>query len=106
MLKERAIAYGWRQENLAQDAKKIADLGSELYRRIATVSDSWRKLGKSLGNAIEAYNVATGSLESRVLTSARRFKDLEATAIGDEIEELPLIDRPPRELQIAEIAAP
>jgi len=41
----RAVAYGWRQENLAQDAKKIADLGSKLYKRIATVSDSWRKLG-------------------------------------------------------------
>ncbi len=102
----RAVAYGWKQEKLAQDAKKIADLGCELYKRIATVGDYWRKLGKSLGSAIEAYNQATSSLESRVLVSARRFKDLETTAIGDEIEELATIDRVPRELQIAEMAAP
>ena len=102
----RAVAFGWRQEKIAQNAQDIAELGRELYKRIADMSEHWRKLGKSLGSAVDSYNKATGSLESRVLVSARKFKDLETTAIGDEIEELPPVDRVPRELQIAEMVAP
>lgn len=101
-----AVAFGWRQEKIAQNAQDIAELGRELYKRIADMSEHWRKLGKSLGSAVDSYNKATGSLESRVLVSARKFKDLETTAIGDEIEELPPVDRVPRELQIAEMVAP
>jgi DNA recombination protein RmuC len=99
----KAVVYGWKQENIARNAQEISALGRELYKRIAVMSDHWRKVGKSLGNAIESYNQATGSLESRVLVTARKFKDLEATA-EDDIEELPPIDRIPREIQIPEVA--
>lgn len=99
----KAVLYGWKQENIARNAQEISALGRELYKRIAIMSDHWRKVGKSLGNAIESYNQATGSLESRVLISARKFKELEA-ATEDDIEELPPIDRIPRELQTLEVS--
>lgn len=99
----KAVVYGWKQENIARNAQEISALGRELYKRVSVMSDHWRKVGKSLGNAIESYNQATGSLESRVLVSARKFKELEATA-EDDIEELPPIDRMPREIQILEVS--
>ena len=68
----RAVAYGWRQEQLAENAKQISDLGRELYKRLSDMGDHWAKVGKSLYNATEAYNKAVGSLETRVLVSARR----------------------------------
>jgi DNA recombination protein RmuC len=100
----RTVVYGWRQERIAQNAQEIAGLGKELYKRIGDMSEHWRSLGKSLSSAVDTYNKATGSLESRVLVSARKFKDLETTAIGDEIKELSPIDHIPRELQIPEIS--
>lgn len=99
----KAVVYGWKQENIAQNAQEISALGRELHKRIAGMSEHWRKVGKSLSNAIESYNQATGSLESRVLVSARKFKDLEAT-VGDDIEGLLPIDRMPREIQIPEVS--
>ena len=65
-----------------------------------------QRLGKGLGTAINAYNSAVGSLESRVLVSARRFKDLGAAAIGSEIEELPQIETSSRLLQAPELLGP
>jgi len=100
----RAVVFGWKQEHIAQEAQEIAGLGRELYKRIADMSEYWRKVGKNLSSAIDSYNRATGSLETRVLVSARKFRDLETTIVGDEIEELPQIDRIPRELQIAEVS--
>ena len=98
----RAVAYGWRQEILAENAKEISDLGKELYKRLANMGDHLAKLGKSLVGATEAYNRAVGSLETRVLITARKFKDLGTTGVDDEIEELPPIEVTPRLLQAPE----
>ena len=99
----RAVAYGWRQERLADNAKAISELGQELYKRLSDLGEHMQKLGKGLGTAVNAYNSAVGSLESRVLVSARRFKELGASAVGTEIEELPPIETSARLLQAPEL---
>jgi DNA recombination protein RmuC len=101
----RAVAYGWRQERLAQNAHQISDLGRELYKRLATVSQHFNRLGKGLKSATEAYNKAVSSLESRVLVSARKFKELGATDAAAQIEELSQVETSPRTLQAPELLA-
>jgi DNA recombination protein RmuC len=81
----RTIAYTWRQDALAANAAEVHQLGRELYARLSTMGAHVDKLGRSLGAAVESYNQAVGSLESRVLVSARRLNDLKVTAPGDEL---------------------
>jgi DNA recombination protein RmuC len=102
----RAVAYGWRQEVLAENAKAISELGQEIYKRLSDLGEHIQRLGKGLGTAVNAYNSAVGSLESRVLVSARRFKDLGASAVGAEIEEIPQIEVSSRLLQAPELLGP
>jgi len=99
----RAVAYGWRQENLAQNAADISRLGRELYKRLSDMGSHWVKLGRSLDKAVESYNAAVGSLEARVMVSARKFVELETTAFGVEIEELEPVDKSARVLQSPEL---
>ena len=99
----RAVAYGWRQERLAENAKAISDLGSELYKRLVTVGDYLSTLGKKLRGAVEAYNETVASLETRVLTTARKFDDLHVSVAGtSEIGEIMRIDTTIRPLQAPE----
>lgn len=98
----KAIAYGWRQEKLAENARQISRLGSELYERLRTLSGYFEKLQRALLNAVDAYNKAVGSLESRVLVSARRFTQL-GIGIKEEIPESGTIDRIPREISSPEL---
>ena len=78
----RTVAFSWRQERLSASAEQILALGRELHERLATVGTHLARLGGSLDRAVEAYNVAIGSLESRVLVSARRFTDLGGGSTG------------------------
>lgn len=91
----RAVSYGWRQEALARNAQAISQLGRELHERLSTMADHMAKVGKGLGGAVNSYNAAVASLETRVMVTARRFKELKATAGGD-LPELMQLDQVPR----------
>ncbi len=95
----KAVAFGWRQEKVSQDAAKIAQMGQELYDRLLTMNDHWSKVGRGLSQSIDAYNQATASMESRVLVTARKFKD---SSMGKEIKEIDLIEKTHRELLVKE----
>lgn len=98
----RAVAYGWRQEALAQNAKDIALLGKDLYDRVAKLGEHWTKLGQRLGRTVDAYNSATATLESRVLVSARGFDQLQVSGQDRQIAEQKQIEKVPRLLQAEE----
>jgi DNA recombination protein RmuC len=96
------IAHGWKQEQIARNAQEISDLGKELYERMRSWAGHISDMGKGLDKANTAYNSAVGSLESRVLPSARRFKELGA-ASGDEIPVMESIDTQPRQIASPEL---
>ncbi len=91
----RAVAYGWRQEQLAENAQVISALGKDLFERMAVLAEYLSDVGAALNKGVTAYNKAVGSLEARVLPSARRFKDL---GIGSEkdIPKLESLEQAPR----------
>ena len=94
----RTVAMVWRQEKIEEQARDIAALGKELYERLATMGGHVGRLGKNLETATSAYNAFVGSLESQVLTSAQRFRDLSIEPPKKEIERLPVIEATPRAL--------
>jgi DNA recombination protein RmuC len=102
----KAVSYGWRQERLAEDVEKIGSLGKELYERISVLGTHFAGVGSSLRAAVEKYNDAAGTLESRVLVSARRFKELPITPTDKEIVFPNQIDTVSRQLQSPELVAP
>jgi DNA recombination protein RmuC len=98
----RAVAYGWKQEALTENAREVSALGKELYERLATLADHWSDVGKHLGGAVGAFNKAVGSLETRVLVSARKFRDLKVAPESKEIASTAPLDSVPRALQAQE----
>lgn len=99
----KAVAYGWRQEKLAENAKEISDLGRDLYKRIGDMAGHIEDMGRCLTKAMEAYNKTVGTLETRVLVSARRFKELESTGTQDDIASLAPGEVAARRLQASEL---
>src|SRR5258708_5174214 len=95
----KAASYGWRQEAIADNAREISQLGQELHARLSVMADHFTRLGKSLGTATDSYNSAIASFESRVLVSARKFKELGATSQEAEIIELRAVEGGVRRLQ-------
>ena len=96
------VAHTWRQEALAENYREVAALGKEFYERLATFSDYFDDLRKKLDGAVQAYNQAVGSLESRVLVSARRLRELDVTTKA-EIAPAETIDTVPRVLKQANL---
>jgi len=98
----RAVAYGWRQEAVAQNAREISNLAAELYKRISDMGGHFASVGDALGRSVDAYNKAVASLETRVLVSARKFKDLGA-APEAEIHVLAPVEKTPRDARAPEL---
>jgi DNA recombination protein RmuC len=98
----RAVAFGWQQEKIARNAQEISDLGRQLYERIRVMAIHFEDVARGLTRSVESYNKAIGSLESRVLVTARRLKDKGVTA-PDELPELETIDHTPRPLGAPEL---
>jgi DNA recombination protein RmuC len=98
----QVVAQGWRHERLAQNAEEIQALGKELYSRVTRMTDYLETLRTRLDSTVKAFNDAVGSYETRVLVTARRFKELGATSGGD-IEPLQTVDTAPRILHSANL---
>jgi DNA recombination protein RmuC len=94
----RSIAYGWRQEQSAKNAQEIADLGRLLYERLSLMGDHIGRVGKSIGDSVSRYNDLVGSIDSRVMVTARKFKELGAADSGIDIASPPQIENTPRAL--------
>jgi DNA recombination protein RmuC len=86
----QAVSYGWQQEEIARSAQKISRLGQELFDRLSTLTGHVDRLGRSLEGAVDHFNKAVGSLESRVLVSARKFTELGITSTKEITEVTPL----------------
>lgn len=95
----RAIAYSWKQDSFSKNTKEIMKLGTDLHDRLNVMNSHWQKLGKSLSTSVDSYNQAVSSLESRVLVSARKLKEICASKNKDEKEILQQITKTTRSLK-------
>jgi DNA recombination protein RmuC len=99
----RAVSYGWQQEAMEENARKISDLGRQLHEAVRSLGNHFDTLGARLKSSLEAYNNAVGSLEGNVLVKARKFKELQAATALEDIKSLEPVDRVPRMLQAPEL---
>ena len=100
----KAVSYGWRQEAVTRNALEIGRLGKELYERLATLGGHFGDVGRGLSRAVTSYNRAVGSLESRVMVTARRFEGL-GVSVPDDLVEIAPVEATPREIQAPELRA-
>ena len=96
----KSIAYGWQQEKMAANAVEVQKTAKELYDRLATFSKSLASVGRSLSSSVNNYNKAVGSLEARVLPSARRFEAMGVVANGAELEDPGQVEVEPRQVAL------
>lgn len=96
----RSVAYGWRQEMVAENAQQISDLGKVLYERVKIFADHFDDVRKNLERTVDSYNRTAASLETRVLVTARKFKELGASKEGD-LPVIDVIDKYPREMNLS-----
>lgn len=99
----RAVAYGWQQQAMEENARQISELGRSLYDAVRIMAKHVADLGGRLNGSVDAYNRAVGSLEGNVLVKARRFKDLQAASNADDIDSIEAVTRVPRALQAADL---
>ncbi|MCA1606033.1 MAG: DNA recombination protein RmuC [Acidobacteria bacterium] len=97
----KAVSYGWRQEQMAENAKEVSELGKTLYDRLRVFTNHFADIGKGLDRALDSYNRGVGSLEGRVLRAARKFKERGAIG-GEDIEILEPLDKAARLLSLDE----
>src|SRR5437588_3090235 len=97
----KAVSYGWKQEQVAESAQEVSKLGKDLYDRLRVFTKHFESIGAGLKRALESYNDGVGSLEGRVLRTARKFKDL-GTITGEEIEVVDPVDKTVRALSLDE----
>ena len=102
----RAVAYGWQQEAMEENTRKVSELGRNLYDAVRVLGGYFDTLGSRLKSTLDAYNLAVGSLEGNVLVKARKLKELQGSGNGEEIPALEPIDRIPRMLQASEFTDP
>jgi DNA recombination protein RmuC len=98
-------AYGWRQEQIAENAQRISELGRQVHERLSVLVEHFAGVGRALEKSVEAYNKAVGSLETRVLPSARRFAELDPGS-GRPIQGLEPIAQAPRALAVRDGVGP
>jgi DNA recombination protein RmuC len=101
----RAVSYGWRQDTITREALKISALGKELYTRVRVMAQHFTDMRKALDRTVVTFNRAVSSMETRVLPSARKFRELGAVSMEDDIPQLEAVDQQPRALQAPELVA-
>jgi DNA recombination protein RmuC len=100
----KAVAYGWRQERMAESAREVQTLGRELYQRLGRLSERFVTLGRRLDSSVKAYNDTVATLDTRVLVSARKFDELGAAPDGAELQSPPPVEISARRLRAVEAA--
>lgn len=99
----RAVAFGWRQEKMTESAQDISKIGKELYKRISDMGDHFSKLGRNIHGVVDAYNQSVGTLEKRVLVSARKLKDLSVVGHDQELENISAVEKTVRDINAPEL---
>jgi len=99
----RAVSYGWQQDRLTENVRNVGKIGQELYKRVSDMTEHFVKLGRNLSQSVDSYNKAMGTLESRVLVSARKMNELNALTGNTTISDIPLIEAQARAPVIDEL---
>jgi DNA recombination protein RmuC len=99
----RVVMHGWQQQKMAEEAKNVSALASDLYGRVVTFGEHMEKLGRNLSTAVGAYDSAVGSLERSVLPGARKFKDLHVQTGGKDVPELKELGKSARVITAPEL---
>jgi DNA recombination protein RmuC len=98
----RAVAFGWRQEKMTENAQEISRIGKELYKRLSDMGEHFSKLGRNIHGVVDSYNQSLGTLEKRILVSARKLKDLDVVTHSEEINDITSIEKTVRSLSSPE----